>query len=161
MSTKRRGPGLKGKKSIWYFDKRGQPTMKKVKRLISRFISLRFEPFKKAPAVNIGIHNLNQITTRGLDEGLRDVIMLNPLDFYKILRWIRRGDLDFSRFKEQKIVFYNYPVIMSVTGVMMNDPGKFYICMQEDKVDDKWVVTILGEEFLRAQNYRIACLLKN
>lgn len=161
MSTKRRGPGLKGKKSIWYFDGRSQPTMKKVESMISGVMIRKFTLSRKKPHVNIAICNRGNITLRDLDEGLADVIMLNPLDFYKIFRWLKKGSLDFSKFRGCKIVFYNFPVRTEL-GSALRNPGNFYICLENDMVMERnWIFTVRAEEYLRAQGYKIACLLKS
>lgn len=160
MSTKRRAPGLRRKRAVWYFDNRSQPTMKKVERMISGPIKRIFESQKKKPVVTIAACNRDKIITRSLDEGLADVIMLNPLDFYKIFRWINRKTLDFSRFRGQKIVFYNFPII-SYIGSSLDNRGKFYLCLEGNtSIENDWIFTVRAEEYLRAQGYRIACLLK-
>lgn len=157
MSAKRRGKGLSKKNSVWYFDSRRQPTMKKVEILFSNYATREFKDFNKKPEVNISICNRKNITTKGLDEGLAKVTMLNPLDFYKIIRWVRRGNINLHQFDEQKIVFYNYP-LKPIQGMEIENPGNFFICMEQDRLTKNWLFAIRAEEYLRAQGYRIACL---
>ncbi len=131
--------------------------------MLSGIVSQKFEPYKKKPVININHHNRRNFTTRGLDESLSDVIMLNPLDFYKIFRWVNRKDMDLIKFKDQKIVFYTFPVNSSTAGIFMQQKykGKFYICMEPNEiVEGNWKLKVRAEEYLRAQGYRIACLIK-
>lgn len=141
-------------KRRWFFDKRKLPQLERVRRMISSIATpWLFKLPTPKPEATLTLENFRYFTLRSFDEGLRDVIILNPLDFRRIIKWINKKRISFEEYHGQKIVFYSHPL----TSAYYDNETNFYICLIQNEFGN-WTYAVRNEEFFRAQGYRMACI---
>lgn len=138
----------------WYFDERKLPQLERVRRMITSLAApWTFIMPAPKPSATITLENFRHLVLRSFDESLSGVIILNPLDYKRIVKWLRRKRISLEKFSGNKIVFYSHPL----TSRFFGEDSRFYICLVQNE-NGGWNTAVRNEEYFRAQDYKMACL---
>ena len=152
-------PAKKRTDKRWRIDKRQLVTLKKVENLLNYCFSWRFSksPVSTSVKISISLDNTEQIVfVDQKDFDNSKYKKLNALDFYLIWRWFKADKYDLSFFSGKKMVFADNPVYSQGE----NKTTAHYICLEESQ-DSGWFYRVRALTYIKANDYKVACLLKN
>jgi hypothetical protein len=164
MRARKQGPKVAKKipsKRRWYF-RHSRVKLSTVLRNITIFQDWKYSKKDRNKSISITRKNVKDLVIIDLDDlkiNYHKYIRLSILDGYILYKWLRLKRISFSGFSKQKICILSNPILSPSTYPEAQD--FYYFCLEQDmNFKETWKWYIRSRTFIKAQDYKILCLLR-